>query len=104
MPNYDYHCDACHADLEIFQSMKDDPITDCPKCGNPKLRRLIGTGAGIIFKGSGFYETDYKTGLGDKKEGTGEAKPQDKKKPADKQDAGGGADKSKDAKPAAAST
>ncbi len=60
MPTYDYHCSACNEDMEIFQSIKDDPLTVCPKCGKPELKRKIGTGAGIIFKGSGFYETDYK--------------------------------------------
>ena len=62
MPTYDYECDACSHRFEEFQSMKDKPLTDCPKCKKPKLRRLIGAGAGIIFKGSGFYQTDYKKG------------------------------------------
>jgi len=60
MPTYDYRCDACGHEFDAFQSMKEDPLKVCPECGEPKLRRLIGTGAGIIFKGSGFYETDYK--------------------------------------------
>lgn len=60
MPTYDYVCDACNHQFEEFQSMKDATLTVCPKCNTPKLRRLIGTGAGIIFKGSGFYQTDYK--------------------------------------------
>ncbi|MHC4971611.1 MAG: FmdB family zinc ribbon protein [Planctomycetota bacterium] len=60
MPTYDYRCDACGHELEVFQSMSDDRLTECPGCGKSTLRRLIGSGAGIIFKGSGFYETDYK--------------------------------------------
>ena len=62
MPNYDYTCSACNQSFEIFQSMKDDPIAECPHCKAkaPEFRRLIGKGAGIVFKGSGFYETDYK--------------------------------------------
>ena len=60
MPTYDYVCDACGHAFEEFQSMKDALLRECPKCGKKSLRRLIGTGAGIIFKGSGFYQTDYK--------------------------------------------
>ena len=60
MPTYDYVCDACSHKCDVFQSIKDPVLTTCPACGEEKLRRLIGTGAGIIFKGSGFYETDYK--------------------------------------------
>ena len=61
MPTYDYHCDACGHDVEIFHSMSDAPKRKCPSCGKLKLKRQIGTGAGIIFKGSGFYETDYRS-------------------------------------------
>lgn len=61
MPTYDYRCGACGHEFELFQSMKDGPKRKCPECGKPKLERLIGTGAGIIFKGSGFYETDYRS-------------------------------------------
>jgi len=60
MPTYQYECENCNHSLEIFQSMLDDKITKCPECGKKKLTRLIGTGSGIIFKGNGFYETDYK--------------------------------------------
>lgn len=59
MPNYDYECEDCGYVFEEFQSMMEDPLSVCPKCGG-KLRRLIGAGAGLIFKGSGFYITDYK--------------------------------------------
>ena len=60
MPTYQYECSACHESFEIMQSMLDKKLRKCPKCGKFKLARLIGTGGGIIFKGSGFYETDYK--------------------------------------------
>ena len=60
MPNYDYVCASCRGEFEFFQSMNDDPLKQCPSCEEHTLRRKIGTGAGIIFKGSGFYETDYK--------------------------------------------
>jgi putative FmdB family regulatory protein len=61
MPTYDYECDACQHAFEEFQSMMDKPLKKCPKCRKSKLRRLIGTGAAIIFKGSGFYQTDYRS-------------------------------------------
>jgi putative FmdB family regulatory protein len=61
MPTYDYHCDACEHEFEHFQSIKDDLLKKCPECGKPKLRRLFGTGAAIVFKGSGFYQTDYRS-------------------------------------------
>ena len=61
MPTYDYVCDACDHKFELFQSIKADPEKKCPKCGKRKLRRLIGAGAAIVFKGSGFYQTDYRS-------------------------------------------
>ena len=61
MPTYDYVCDACSHTCDVFQSIKDPVLTTCPACGEDKLRRKIGAGAGIIFKGSGFYETDYRS-------------------------------------------
>ncbi len=60
MPTYDYLCGACEHAFEHFQSMTSNLLRKCPECGERKLRRLIGSGAGVIFKGSGFYETDYK--------------------------------------------
>ncbi len=60
MPTYDYVCNACEHAFHAFHAMSDDPLKKCPECGKDSLRRLIGAGAGIIFKGSGFYETDYK--------------------------------------------
>ena len=59
MPTYDYECTKCGKNFEFFQSMLEDPLRECPDCSSP-LKRLIGNGAGIIFKGSGFYATDYK--------------------------------------------
>ena len=61
MPTYEYRCDACGHELEEFQSMTAKPLKKCPDCGKRKLIRQIGAGAGIIFKGSGFYETDYRS-------------------------------------------
>ena len=59
MPTYDYQCDKCGKNFEKFEKMTDKPQGKCPKCGG-KTRRLIAGGSGVIFKGSGFYETDYK--------------------------------------------
>ena len=61
MPTYDYVCDACEHAFEEFQGFSDEVLTKCPKCGKKKLRRLFGSGAAILFKGSGFYETDYRS-------------------------------------------
>jgi len=61
MPTYDYVCDACGHTFEEFQYIKETPLRKCPECGKLKLRRLIGAGAAIVFKGSGFYQTDYRS-------------------------------------------
>ncbi|MHC5083607.1 MAG: FmdB family zinc ribbon protein [Planctomycetota bacterium] len=61
MPTYEYKCDHCEHVLEAFQSITASPKKKCPECGKLKLKRLLGTGAGLIFKGSGFYETDYRS-------------------------------------------
>jgi putative FmdB family regulatory protein len=68
MPTYEYHCTKCDQNFEAFQSMRDEPFRECPKqlCRLPKwgrgrVKRLLGSGAGIIFKGSGFYTTDYRS-------------------------------------------
>ena len=60
MPTYEYVCPKCHHAFEAFQSMSDAPLSQCPKCKKRGLKRLIGGGAGLIFKGTGFYITDYK--------------------------------------------
>jgi putative FmdB family regulatory protein len=60
MPTYEYACSKCGHHFEQFQSMRDEPLRKCPKCHKLALKRLIGGGAGLIFKGSGFYITDYK--------------------------------------------
>ncbi len=73
MPTYEYVCTKCGHAMEAFQSMKDAPLTKCPACKKPGLKRQVGGGAGLIFKGSGFYITDYK-----KKSGTPDAKPASK--------------------------
>lgn len=61
MPTYDYECKACSHRFSAFQSMKDEALKTCPKCKKDKLKRLLGAGAGFIFKGSGFYCTDYRS-------------------------------------------
>ena len=61
MPTYDYICENCGYEFERFQTITSKPIRKCPKCGKRGLKRLIGCGAGVIFKGSGFYQTDYRS-------------------------------------------
>jgi putative FmdB family regulatory protein len=61
MPTYDYECDACGHEFELFQGINDPLQRRCPECGKLKLRRLFGTGAAVVFKGSGFYTTDYRS-------------------------------------------
>jgi len=86
MPNYDYECLECGKRFEVFHSMNDDKLTDCPQpdCAG-KVRRLLGTGGGIIFKGSGFYQTDYRStsyesgAKADKPPEKSEPKPETKK-------------------------
>ena len=68
MPTYEYVCAKCDHELEAFQSMNDAPLKKCPACKRSTLRRKIGGGAGLIFKGTGFYITDYKKTSGGKKE------------------------------------
>lgn len=80
MPTYDYRCKACGHELEIFQSMSDAPKRKCPKCGKVALERLIGTGAAVLFKGSGFYQTDYRSDS--YKKGAQTEKPADTKSDA----------------------
>lgn len=61
MPTYEYVCESCKYEFEAFQNMSEDPLKQCPECNKKQLKRKIGTGAGIIFKGSGFYGTDYRS-------------------------------------------
>ena len=61
MPTYDYRCKACNHEFELFQSMTEAVKKKCPACGKSALERLIGTGAALVFKGSGFYQTDYRS-------------------------------------------
>jgi len=61
MPTYDYECQACKHTFERFQSITGPAVRKCPVCGKVKVKRLIGAGAGIIFKGSGFHQTDYRS-------------------------------------------
>ncbi len=92
MPTYDYRCASCGHELELFQSMSEAPKKKCPSCGTQKLERLIGTGAGIIFKGSGFYQTDYRS--------ESYKKGAEKDKKADSPPAESKKDKTSDTKPA----
>lgn len=83
MPTYEYECGKCGFCFEKFQSMSDEPLKKCPKC-RCKVKRLVGRGAGIIFKGSGFYETDYKRktgGGGDSGAGKSGASPSKSSEP-----------------------
>ena len=96
MPTYDYICQACGHELEIFQSMTESPKRKCPECGKLKLKRQIGTGAGLIFKGSGFYETDYRS----ESYKAGAKKDSDSKKSTSKKDSKSKSDsKTKSTKP-----
>ncbi|MBT8487154.1 MAG: zinc ribbon domain-containing protein [Phycisphaerales bacterium] len=89
MPTYDYQCEACGHEFELFQSMTARVKRTCPECSKPKLKRLVGTGAGVIFKGSGFYETDYRSDSY-KKAAEADKKPSgDGKKDAKKKGDGG---------------
>ena len=90
MPTYDYICESCGCGFEKFQSITAKSLRTCPKCGKRKLKRLIGAGAGVIFKGTGFYQTDYrsenykKRAAEEKKKAEPSAGAEGKKKPAKK--------------------
>ncbi len=75
MPTYEYQCNSCEIEFERFQRISDDPLTVCPECGG-EVRRLISTGGGLVFKGPGFYATDYGRG-------TSGRRSSEKPKPAD---------------------
>ena len=85
MPTYEYKCETCEHLFEVFQSIKEDPLDSCPKCGN-SIKRLIGGGMGIFFKGSGFYSTDNRSGS--------EAKEAKKEKTSEKAEVSSGDKKS----------
>ena len=80
MPTYEYKCDNCGHLFDFYQSMNDDKLTKCPECGKETLKRLIGTGGGLIFKGSGFYLTDYKDKPAEKTSSSPAAASSDKSK------------------------
>jgi putative FmdB family regulatory protein len=97
MPTYDYRCDACDHKFELFQSITESVKKKCPECKKPKLRRLFGTGAAIMFKGSGFYITDYRS-EGYKKRAS-EDKPASTNGSSESKSAGEAKSESKPAKP-----
>jgi len=96
MPTYEYHCDACGNHFDEFQGINEPTLKKCPKCKKSKLRRIFGAGAAIIFKGSGFYETDYRS------EAYKSAAKADKEQSSggDKKDTNGKSDTSSESKPA----
>ena len=96
MPTYDYLCQACGHAFELFQQMTAPVKKKCPECSKLKLQRLIGTGSGVIFKGGGFYETDYRSDS--YKKGAEDAKKSKEKKTDDKKDAKSTGDSKSDAK------
>lgn len=86
MPTYDYLCEGCGYKFEKFQPITGNPLRKCPKCKELKLKRLIGSGAGVIFKGAGFYETDYRSKDYTDAKTKAESKPEDKSKDKPKTD------------------
>ncbi|MHC4783207.1 MAG: FmdB family zinc ribbon protein [Planctomycetota bacterium] len=92
MPTYEYKCGNCDHLIEIFQSITASPKKKCPECGKLKLQRLLGIGSGVIFKGGGFYETDYRS-ESYKKGAEGEKKASETKKTESKKEIKNGNDK-----------
>jgi len=86
MPTYDYKCTECGHLFETLHSMKADPLKDCPQCGKPALKRLMTGGSGMIFKGSGFYLTDYGKAGSAKANGESASKKDAPAKPSEKKD------------------
>ena len=103
MPTYDYVCDGCGHAFELFQSLTDKVKRTCPECKKRKLRRLIGTGAAIMFKGSGFYQTDYRSDSYKKGAAADKSTSSGNKEGGDKKSSGESSKSSSsgDAKPAA---
>jgi putative FmdB family regulatory protein len=103
MPTYQYKCKNCGHELEELQNMSEPPLTHCPNCNTENLARIIGGGAGLIFKGTGFYLTDYKKDSSKggkpkkdtKKEATGESKSEEKKPAAEDKKSSDGSNSSK---------
>ena len=85
MPIYEYRCDACGHELESLQKMSDAPLTDCPSCGEPRLKKMI-SAAGFRLKGGGWYETDFKAGGKKNLHDAGKSEPAGKSKPAAKKE------------------
>lgn len=85
MPTYDYKCLQCNYTFELFQPMSAEPVKVCPKC-NGSVKRLIGSGAGPIFKGSGFYQTDYKNKSASKETSNSSTTKKEEKTPVKKPD------------------
>lgn len=108
MPTYDYRCEKCDHEFELFQQMSESVKRKCPECGKLGLKRLIGTGAGVIFKGGGFYETDYRSDSYKKAAEADKKAPESKK--SDKADSKSGASadkkaaKTTDSKPSGSSS
>lgn len=98
MPTYEYICEACGHELEVFQSMSEGAKRKCPKCGTLRLKRKISAGAGIVFKGGGFYETDYRSES--YKKGEKAAKEAKNKPSSDSKTSSKPAKESKSSKPA----
>ncbi|MFO0902969.1 MAG: FmdB family zinc ribbon protein [Pirellulales bacterium] len=102
MPTYDYQCSACEHEFEAFQSITEEPLVKCPKCKKKKLKRLFGAGAGILFKGSGFYQTDYrsdgyrKSAASDSKSSEGKSESKSESKSSDSKSAGSSGGKKSD--------
>ncbi|MBI5396207.1 MAG: zinc ribbon domain-containing protein [Verrucomicrobia bacterium] len=99
MPTYEYRCKKCGHEFEVFHSIKDAPKKTCPKCKG-RVERLIGAGAGLLFKGSGFYITDYrsesyKSGAKSEKSAASGSKSSAESKPAAESEPSGGAQKAK---------
>lgn len=98
MPTYDYECSACENTFEVFQGINDPVLKKCPECGKNKLNRLFGTGAAIVFKGSGFYQTDYRS-EGYKKAAEADKKSTTEKKSDKKTESSKSESKTSEAKP-----